>query len=187
MNFAGAFRFIVAALISLYIFVFVIRFLMQWSKADFRNQLAQAIVQISNPLVKPLRKFIPGWGGLDIATLVVIYVLEVIAIILLVSIDTGFSAPLALGVKTLSYAALRMFHAFINVSIFLIFVRIILSWISPGNYNPIISVIYSITEPMMAPFRRLLPPLGGLDISPIILLLGLSALKVLLPLPGFIA
>ncbi len=188
MNFAGAFRFIIAALISLYIFVFVFRFLMQWARADFRNPLGQAVFQISNPLVRPLRKFIPGWGGLDIATLVAIFLLEILAIVLLVSIDTNFTSPLALGIpKTLGYAGLRMFHAFINVAIFLVFVRVVLSWINPGAYNPIISAIYSITEPMMSPFRKMVPNLGGLDISPIILLLGLTALKILFPLPSFIA
>ena len=188
MNFAGAFRFIIAALISLYIFVFVFRFLMQWARADFRNPLGQAVFQISNPIVRPLRKFIPGWAGLDIATLVAIYLLEVLAVVLLVSISYGFSSPLALGIpQTLGYAGLRMLHAFVNVAIFLVLVRVVLSWINPGAYNPIISAIYAVTEPMMAPFRKIVPNLGGLDVSPIILFLGLSAVKILFPLPGIVA
>ena len=180
MNFLGALRYILMAVLQLYIFVFVIRFLMQWARADFRNPLSQAIVQISNPLVMPLRKVIPGWGGLDMATLASILILEILGMTILAAFT--FGNPLILGVpRILGHASLHMLHTFLNVILLLVFVRVILSWVSPGAYNPMTAVINSITEPLMAPVRRIIPPISGLDLSALVILIGISALKVLIP------
>lgn len=184
MNVTGALLFLVTTLMDLYIYVFVVRFLMQWARADFKNPLAQALVQISDPLVRPARRVIPGWGGIDIATLVVILILQITAVVIVTTLASGFNYVTGIGlISVLTMAALRFFHAFLNVILFFVFIRVILSWVAPGLYNPIVSIIYSVTEPVMAPFRRLLPPLGGLDLSPLFLLLSISAIKILIPAP----
>lgn len=169
-NVSSALVFIVNALTSLYLLVLLLRFWLPWLRADFRNPLAQGILKLTSPVVVPLRRIVPSFGRLDSATILVAFVVQYAAIWLILLI-MGTSA----GISVIAITALvKLVMLSINLFMFAIFVRIILSWISPGQYNPATAIIGTLTEPVLRPFRRLIPAIGGIDISPIfaIILLG---------------
>lgn len=173
--------FISKTLIDLYILAYVLRLVLQWTRADFYNQFSQFVLRITNPLVLPGRKFLPAMGRIDTATLLAIILLEILAVVFLYWLITG--ALPARPAEVMFYAMLRTVIAFINLFFYAIIIRVIQSWVSPGAHSPVTAVIWSITEPLMAPVRRLIPDIGGLDISPLFVIIGLQALRMLIPLP----
>lgn len=177
MNPQGAFLFLLSYAFDVYIFLVLTRFLLQLVKADFYNPVSQFVVKATNPPLKPLRKVIPGYGGIDIAALVLVMALVILRILLFLFINTGSLAvnPLTMLLVTVQQTA----GLLLNYIFFAVLARVILSWVAPDPYNPIVRVIAQITEPVMAPARRLLPPMGGLDLSPIVVLLGVQFLRVL--------
>ncbi|NNF52231.1 MAG: YggT family protein [Gammaproteobacteria bacterium] len=177
----NAIIFVSKTLIDLYILSYVLRLVLQWVRADFYNPFSQFIMRITNPLVLPGRKLLPAVGRIDTATAVAILLLEILAVVFLYWLITG-ALPSRPG-EVLLYAALRTIVAFINLYFFAIIIRVIQSWIAPGTHNPVTAVIWSITEPLMAPVRRLIPDIGGLDLSPLFVIIGLQALRMLIPLP----
>lgn len=179
----AALIFIVKTLFELYILTFLLRFLLQWVRADFHNPLSQAIVRITNPLVVPFRRIIPGIGGQDLATLVVLVLLEIVATSGLIWL-TGQSLD---PVSVLYLSFLRLIVLVIRTYQFAIFVYVLLSWISPGAYNPVTSVLSSLVAPVLNPVRRVVPSIGGLDLSPLLVLVGLQALYIAMAPPGWLA
>ncbi len=173
--------FISKTLIDLYILAYVLRLVLQWVRADFYNPFSQFVMRITNPLVLPGRKLLPAMGRVDTATLLAIVLLEILAVVFLVWLISG-TLP-ARPAEVLLYAALRTLVAFINLFFFAIIIRVIQSWVSPGAHSPITAVIWAITEPLLGPVRRLIPDIGGLDISPLFVIIGLQALRMLIPLP----
>ena len=171
-NIASALVFIVNALTSLYLLVLLLRFWLPWMRADFRNPLAQGILKLTSPVVIPLRRIVPSFGRLDTATILVAFVVQYLAILLLLLI-IGRSATFAAIATT---ALVKLAILSINLFMFAIFVRIILSWLSPGQHNPATAIITTLTEPILQPVRRIIPPLGGFDISPIFIIIALGAL-----------
>lgn len=175
-NIASALVFIVNALSSLYLLVLLLRFWLPWLRADFRNPLAQGILKLTSPVIIPVRRLVPSFGRLDSATVLVAFVLQCLALLLILLI-LGASA----NFSTIAVSALvKLVLLSINLFMFAIFIRIILSWIAPGQYNPAIAIITTLTEPLLGPVRRIIPPLGGFDISPIFVIIALGALTRLL-------
>lgn len=171
--------FLVDFIFGLYILAVVLRFLLQYVRADFYNPLAQAIVTITNPPLRPMRKYIPAVGGLDTSSLILMLVLQMIAS-LLIFLMQGFSVnPLGLFVIACGELLAKIVYVFL----FGIFIQVIASWIAPGTYNPVLALIDSLTSPLMRPIRRLIPPMGGLDLSPMaaILMLYLTLMLVVQP------
>jgi YggT family protein len=179
----AAFFFIVKTLLELYLLTFLLRFLLQWARADFHNPLSQFIVRVTNPLVRPLRKVIPGWRGMDLSSLAALLVLELGATAGLVYLagDGGNIGAIVY------YALLRIIVLLIRLYFFSILVYAILSWVSPGQWNPLTGLLASLTEPVLRPIRRIIPPIGGLDLSPLLVLIGLQALLILVRLPPYLA
>ena len=171
-NIASALVFIVNALSSLYLLVLLLRFWLPWLRADFRNPLAQGILKLTSPVIIPVRRLVPSFGRLDTATVLVAFVLQCLAILLILLI-LGASAGFAAVAVT---ALVKLVLLSINLFMFAIFIRIILSWVAPGQYNPATAIITTLTEPLLGPVRRLIPPLGGFDISPIFVIIALGAL-----------
>lgn len=177
--------FLLTTLFQLYIAVLLLRFLLQWVRADFYNPLSQFVVKVTTPLVRPLRRVIPGLGGWDLATLLVAYLVTVIQVFLVGTHISQFAIPGMLDGQTLNLftiALVSLVDVFaIIVSIFLvaIIIQAISSWVNPGNYNPVTALLYKLTEPLLRPARRLLPPISGIDLSPMLVLLALQALKML--------
>lgn len=168
--------FLVKVLFGLYATLVVLRFLLQLMRADFYNPVSQVIVKATRPLLNPLRRVIPGVSGLDVASLVLAWLVitfEQIAILALAG--AGFK-PLAAALLAIP----ELLSLVINIFLFAILIQVIMSWINPGNYNPVIALINSITEPLLAPVRRRMPDMGGIDLSPMVVMIGLVLLEMLL-------
>jgi YggT family protein len=175
-NIASALVFIVNALTSLYLLVLLLRFWLPWLRADFRNPLAQGILKLTSPIVIPLRRIVPSFGRLDTATILVAFIVQYVGILLILLI-MGASAPFSTIATT---ALVKLVILSVNLFMFAIFIRIVLSWISPGQYNPATAIITTLTEPLLGPVRRIIPSMGGFDISPIFVIIALGALTRLL-------
>jgi len=173
-NVAQAIDFIVQAIANLYLLVLLLRLWLPVLRADFRNQLAQAILKITSPLVVPMRRIMPSLGRVDTATILVAFVIQYLTILLVLLIygQSASFVPIAItAIVNLVFLSLRLFA-------FAIVIRVVLSWISPGGHNPATAIIATITEPVLRPFRRLVPPIGGLDISPIFAMILLFAVSI---------
>ena len=183
MNPQGAFAFLLGFVIDLYIFLVLTRFLLQLVRADFYNPVSQFVVRATNPVLLPLRKLIPGFGGVDLASLVLAFILILLKLVLLTLLFTGgFSAdPLELVIVLFREIA----RLLLSYLFWAVLIRIILSWVAPDPYNPVVQVLGQITEPVMAPARKLLPPMGGLDLSPMLVMVVIYFLQVLLGLKPF--
>lgn len=179
-NYVGnAGEFLVDTLVGLYILAVMLRFLLQWVRADFYNPISQGLVTITNPPLKILRGLIPGLWGIDLASIALMLVLAIAKVYVIFMMHGAM--PQLPG--ALIFAVGELLQLAVYVFIFAIFIRVILSWVSPGGYNPAVSLLISLTEPLMAPARRLLPAMGGLDLSPIFVLLFLELTRRLLVQP----
>jgi len=177
----GAFTEILAYLLqtflSLFLLVVMLRFLLQLVRADFYNPVSQFLVKVTNPLILPLRKLVPGLWGLDMAALLLLLLVQVAGIAAMLLIN-GVALPnpfLLLLWSVLGIAALL-----VNFYFFALLAIIILSWVAPGSKNPVIYLLHQVTEPVMAPFRRLIPPMGGMDFSPILVFISINVVQIML-------
>ncbi|TEW54570.1 YggT family protein [Psychromonas sp. RZ22] len=171
----NAVNFLVNTLFDLYIMVILLRVWLQLARADFYNPFSQFIVKATQPVVGPLRRMIPSLGGLDIATIlfaVVVAALKVITLSLMMNYGID-------PVVTLISALVIVITAAFKLVFWVLVLRAILSWVSRGQ-NPIEAVMIQLSEPLLSPIRRILPPLGGLDLSIVVVLLGLQFLEILL-------
>jgi len=173
-NITSAIVFIINAITSLYLLVLLLRFWMPWLRADFRNPLAQGILRFTSPVVIPVRRIVPSFGRLDTATVLVAFIIQYVTVLLLLLI-IGQTAGVAAIALT---AAVKLAVLSINLFVYAIFIRIILSWVSQGQYNPATAIITTLTEPVLRPFRRLIPTVGGFDISPIFAIILLLAATI---------
>ena len=170
-------RLLINTLGGLFLTAIVLRFLLQLARADFYNPISQALVRITNPVVKPLRRIIPGFFGIDFASLVLAILLKLLMIIALFVVQTGgTNINIALVILV---AVLSVFVTIFNIYFLAMIATIIMSWVAQGSYHPAVVLIHQIAEPVMAPFRRLLPPMGGIDFSPMIAFLALNVAKIL--------
>lgn len=174
--------FLFRTLTDLYLLTFLLRFILQWIRADFYNPFAQAIVKITNPLILPVRRVVPSSRSVDVPTLVVLIVLQMIVTWALVSI-AGFNIAFAQLPLLVLYRLISLTLWFYSVSIF---IYVILSWIGQRGYNPIALVLSDLNEPLLRPVRRILPPIAGLDLSPLLVLILLQAGLLAIPLPGYL-
>ncbi|MCG6964954.1 MAG: YggT family protein [Chromatiaceae bacterium] len=171
--------FLVQVLFGLYATLVVLRFLLQLMRADFYNPLSQLIVKVTRPLLNPLRRVIPGVSGIDMASLVLAWlVISVEQLAILGLAGAGFKPAAACLL-----AIPELISLVINIFLFAILIQVILSWINPGSYNPVVGLIHSLTEPVLAPVRRRMPDMGGLDLSPMVVMVGLVVLEMLLVPP----
>ncbi len=173
-NISSAIVFIVNALTSLYLLILLLRFWMPWLRADFRNPLAQGILRFTSPVVVPVRRIVPSFGRLDTATVLVAFVIQYLTVLLLLLILGQTAGIVAIAATSI----VKLVVLSINLFVYAIFIRIILSWISQGGYNPATAIITTLTEPLLRPFRRMLPPLGGFDLSPIFAVILLLAATI---------
>ena len=177
--FSDAGLFLVDTILGLYILIVLLRFLFQLMGVDFYNPISQFIVKASHPPLSRLRRVIPELWGIDFAAVVLLIVLEG-ARIGITALMIGRSPQLS-GILILSIAELLKLAVYVMV--FSIFIRALLSWITMGGTRPILQLLYSFTEPLMAPARRILPATSGLDLSPIIVFIVLMLILKLLVRP----
>lgn len=168
--------FLIQVIFGLYILVVMLRLLLQLVRADFYNPLSQFIVKVTTPVLHPIRRVIPGVKGIDLSSLLLAWLLKS-AELFLIALILGLGANL---LTALVWAIPALVSLTINIFLVAIIIQVILSWINPGGYNPAISLIYALTEPLLRPARRMLPTTGGLDFSPMLIIIGLILLKMLL-------
>ncbi|WP_414148129.1 YggT family protein [Erwinia sp. BNK-24-b] len=167
--------FLVSTVINLYVKVLLLRIWMQWTRCDFYNPFSQFIVKITQPVIRPMRRVIPSIGPLDTASLLLAYVLSVLLFTVMFTLQTRVfifdPVFLYFGLVSLVKAA--------GVLVFwVIIIRSLMSWISQGR-NPVDYVLIQLTEPLMAPIRRIIPAMGGIDFSAMAVILILYMLNYL--------
>jgi YggT family protein len=178
----SALIFLVKTLADLYLLTFLLRFILQWVRAGYYNPLSQFVLKVTSPLVIPARRVLPSVAGLDVPTLAVLIVLEGIATWLL-AVLAGFSLPIP---TFLLYVVLRLVALTLWFYTMALLAYVILSWFGGGGGNPLATVLGEIVEPVLRPVRRLLPPIGGLDLSPMLLILLCQTAIIALRLPWFL-
>ena len=169
--------FLIEIVFSLFGYAVLLRFFLQWVKADFYNPFCQLIMRITNPLLKPLRRIIPGFFGLDFAALVLAYLVLLLQIIL-VQMLTAKSLYIPWGIIWFA-VVIKLILTVIWMYIILIFIRSIASWFAQGSYNPALMALHQLTEPLLRKVRRIIPPTqSGMDFSPMLILLVLICLQI---------
>lgn len=184
----NAVGFILGILFNLYATIVAVRFVMQVVRADYYNPFSQAIVKLTDPLLVPLRRFIPSFKRYDTASLVLVF--SVLLLKLLVFKLLSLGAVPALGqsalveqlptIKIVLLAVLDVVHQFFNVFIYALIIQAILSWIPGAAGNPVQGLVAAIGEPVLRPARRFLPPMGGIDLSVFFTIIGLFAMRIFL-------
>ncbi|WP_028869486.1 YggT family protein [Psychromonas arctica] len=170
----NAVNFLIDTLFDLYLMVVLLRVWLQLARADFYNPFSQFIVKATQPIVAPLRRFIPGLGGLDVATIIFAFVVAVAKIFVLSLVLNFDITVVAMLISALAIVITTTF----KLLFWILVIRAILSWVSKGQ-NPIEAVMIQLTEPLLSPVRRVIPAMGGLDLSMLVVLLGLQFLEKL--------
>ena len=179
-NTGNALVFLVDVVFGLYIGVLLLRYILQVVQADFYNPLSQFVWQVTNPPVIPLQRIIPRWQRHDFAALVIAYLLSAVNVRLDLALSGfGLAVP-----DLLVWALVKLIILTCNLYFFSILIQAIMSWVSPGMPTPAQAVLWSINEPLLRPVRSVLPPVAGLDLSPIVVLIALQLLVRLLPVPA---
>lgn len=161
---------------DLYIVVLWLRFLLQLLHADYYNPIAQFVVQATAPLVNPLKRIIPGNHSWEPAVLVIILLIKMLEMTLLGLLVGGATiAPLPL----LIYTIVSLLQLVAEFYFWTLMISVVLSWVAPGSYSPAAVLVNQIIEPLLVPCRRLLPAMGGLDLSPIVVFLGIKVFQIL--------
>ena len=173
----NALYFLVDSLLSLALFVALLRVLMQWSRADFRNPVAQAVVKVTNPLIMPLRRLLPPINKIDTASVVTVIIVA-LAEVALMSLVRGYGIPPPL--LLLRGAVLEIATSVLWLYFYAIFLYALMSLIAQGSYSPMQPLLASLCEPVLTPIRRIIPPIAGLDLSPLWAGLLIQALLILL-------
>ena len=168
--------FLVQTLFGFYILAVMLRFLLQCVRADFYNPLVQFLVRITNPPLLPLRRIVPGYKGLDLASVVLAFALQLLEVLLItLLLDRGASVG---GLLLLTVA--ELLKLLINIYLWGLVIQAVLSWFNPDPYHPAARLLAQLTAPLLRPARRLLPPISGVDLSPMLAIVALIFVSLLL-------
>ena len=162
---------------ALLLLVVVLRGVLHASRVNFYNPLSQLIVKLTNPMLAPLRGALPAKGRIDWAALVLAVLLQSL-ILVGIALAAGERWALPGFATVLIWGVIGVFALLVNLYFFVLIAMIIVSWVAPGSRHPAIELIWQISEPIMAPFRSLLPNMGGIDFSPILVFIGINVVQV---------
>lgn len=171
------FSYLIQTLLTLALLAIMLRLLLQLARADFYNPISQFLARLTNPLVLPLRRVVPSVGGLDLSSLLLALVLQMAAIVALLALN-GVGPP-NVGLL-LVWSVLGVVGLVVNIYFFALLAMIILSWVAPTSRHPALLLLFQLTEPVMAPFRKMLPNMGGLDFSPILVFILINIIQIAL-------
>lgn len=177
---AEAAIFLIDILFGLFLIAILLRFLLQHVRADYYNPVSQLLIKVTNPLLLPMRRFIPGYLGIDWSSILLLFIVQGLELGLIALLKTGHIPALA-GFAVLIFA--QLLRLTVYVYLFLVLIQVILSWVNPGAYNPVTLLMYQLTEPLLRPARRAIPPAGGFDWSPLVVLICLNLILILLVAP----
>lgn len=175
--FANAGTFLVSVIFGFYILMVMLRLLLQWARADFYNPISQFIVKLTNPPLRPLRRVIPGIGGIDVASLLLLLALQLVELTLKFLFT---SLPLHPGIL-LAFSITQLLNTMLWIYIIAIIIIAIASWIHQGGYHPVLSLLHQLAAPVVRPVARRMPPVSGLDLSPMIALIILNLVLMAIP------
>ena len=175
-NFANASVFLAQTFFGLYLILVLLRFLMQVSRADYYNPICQVVVRLTDPAIKPFNKVLPRILGIDFATLIVALLIQVVAISL-VMLLTG---NLIFHPTYIGWALVGLASMILDIYFFALIAMVIASWIAPYFNHPAMSLIVQLTDPICTPARKLLPPMGGLDFSIILVFVVITLIDTFL-------
>jgi YggT family protein len=165
---------IIKTLGELYIFILLMRFLLQLARADYYNPISQSIVKLTQPVLLPLQKALPKAGRMDLSPLVVALLVKLGTFAVLIMMAGNIQVDI---VKLLIYAAVGLLDSMLNIYFWAVIGSVIISWVAPGSYHPAPQLIGQITEPLFKLAQKVIPPLGGLDLSPILIFLTIQIIQ----------
>ncbi|CDH46284.1 YggT family protein [Candidatus Contendibacter odensensis] len=168
--------FLVQTLFGFYILAVVLRFLLQGVRADFYNPLVQFLVRITNPPLLPLRRIVPGYRGLDLASVLLALVLQTVEVLLVTAL---LDQRVSIG-GLLLLAVAELLKLLINIFLWGVIIQALLSWFNPDPRHPAARVLAQLTAPVLRPAQRLLPPISGVDLSPMLVVVALIFVSLLL-------
>lgn len=173
----AAIQFIVSTLLQvLLVMVFLLRVLLPLARADARNQLSQAVIRLTNPLVMPLRRVLPPIGKIDTASIVALIIVQAAAIALLWLLG---AYPFVTTPGSFIYVVfITLVMTVLRFYVFALILYVLISWIAPGTYSPASALLESLCEPLLRPVRRVIPPLAGIDFSALFVIIGLQAITI---------
>lgn len=171
-----AISYLIGTLIDLYVAAILLRVLLQWVRADFYNPMCQFLVKVTNPVVIPFRRLIPAIGPVDTASIVVMLLLQAIGVFLITALGAAVLSP----AQVVVYSCVKLLMMVLLTYLVLIIVSVILSWFGGRARHPIVPLIYQLTEPVLRPFRKFIPPIAGIDLSPLFALIAIRFLMLLL-------
>lgn len=177
----NALSFLINIVSQFYVGLVLMRFLMQWARADFYNPLAQFIVRATNPLVRPLRRIIPSVLGLDVASVCLALILQLVSLILILVVQGQIGAT-AWNV-VMSLATVQLILLILHIYMLAAFLLFVVSWLSPYNDNPLTILAYQLIEPLSLRIRRHIPPFHGVDFSLMVIVIGITLIKIVLVTP----
>ena len=172
----AAILYILDTLLTLVVVAFLLRAVMPLVRADFRTPLGEAVLRFTDPVVRPLRRLIGPVGRVDMASIAALLLVQFAGTALLLLAAGGGFAPaetVIVGLRALARTVFRFYSV-------AVIAYAVLSWIAPGAYSPATRLLTAICEPLLGPVRRIVPPIAGLDLSPLFVLIGLQALQLLL-------
>lgn len=168
-----SFILVIKTLGSFYVFLILLRFLLQMSQADFYNPISQAVAKLTNPPLVPIRPIVPRIAGRDFSALVLAFLVQ-FALFLLIGFLVG--SMNVLGLLTLS--VLAVISAILDIYFYAVIAAVVISWIAPNSYHPAPQLIMQLTEPLFALVRKVIPPIGGIDLSPIFIFLAINLIQL---------
>lgn len=172
--------FLIQSLFDFYLFILLLRLLLQYLRVDYYNPITQFIIKITSPVVVPLRRIIPGYWGIDLATVVLIFIVSLMKLSL-ISVLSIHHFPNIFGLILWSLGDL--IGLTIKLFFYAVLASVIISWVAPSNHSPLFIIVQRLTDPLLKPARRLIPQVAGFDISPIPVLLLLQILIILMAEP----
>jgi len=175
-NFANAGVYMVQTFFGLYTILIMVRFLMQVSRADYYNPICQSIIKLTDPGIRPLRRILPSVYGVDFATLAAAFIVQLIGVMLIMML---WGAPVFMPIYV-AWVLLGLVSIIFSIYFFALIIMVISSWIAPQSGHPALSLVYQIIEPICAPARKLLPPMGGMDFSIILVFVFINIVDEIL-------
>lgn len=169
--------FLIQVVFDLYAFIVILRIILQLHRASFYNPVCQFVVKLTDPVIQPLRRILPRVSFIDLSSVLFLVILALIKFLLLFAIGQGALPPFnVLLVAALAGICKQVFDLYF----YAILIRVILSWIGTGGYNPVKEILFILTEPLLLPARRLVPLVAGIDLSPAIVLILLKLISVII-------
>lgn len=176
----NALIFLIETLFNIYILILLLRIILQWVGAYFYNPVSQFVIKLTNPVVKPLRQILPPFKGIDLASLFILVTLEFIKLLSVIWIQISI-IPNFVGLIVMAFG--DILGVILDIFFYAILISIVLSWINPRQFNPVTEVLHLITEPLLRPARKIIPPISGFDLSPIPVLIILQLFSLLIASP----